>query len=84
MKNIVGEARIDTTTFKAHSVRGSSSTAAAEKEVAVGEILRVAYWSRDCTTAPSMQAFMVSHCLFIMIYDSITLRLLSPLHYIML
>lgn len=49
MKNIMEEAGIDVNIFKAHSVRGASSTAAAEKGVLMADILRTADWSRDST-----------------------------------
>ena len=42
LKEILGKAGIDTTVFKAHSVRGASSTAAAEKGVHIEDILRTA------------------------------------------
>ena len=40
---------MDTSIFKAHSVRGASSTAAAEKGVLIADILRTADWSKDST-----------------------------------
>lgn len=43
------EAGIDTSRFKAHSVRGDSTTAAMEKGVALAEELRTADWSSDTT-----------------------------------
>ena len=49
IKNIMEEAGIDITIFKAHSVRGASSTAAAEKGVLMADILRTADWSKDST-----------------------------------
>ena len=49
LKEILGKAGIDTTVFKAHSVRGASSTAAAEKGVHIEDILRTADWSTDST-----------------------------------
>jgi len=47
IKVIMEEAGIDTATFKAHSVRGTSSTAAAEKGVMISDILQKADWSRE-------------------------------------
>lgn len=43
------EAGIDTSRFKAHSVRGASTTAAMENGVALTEVLRTADWSSDTT-----------------------------------
>jgi len=43
------EAGINIATFKAHSVRGASSTAAAEKGVMISDILQKADWSREST-----------------------------------
>ena len=49
IKNTMGDAGIDTGIFKAHSVRGASSTAAAEKGVLIADILCTADWSKDST-----------------------------------
>ena len=49
MKGIMEEAGVDVTIFKAHTVRGASSTAAAEKGVQMADILCTADWSRDST-----------------------------------
>ena len=49
LKEILGKAGIDTTVFKAHSVRGASSTAAAEKGVHIEDILHTADWSTNST-----------------------------------
>ena len=49
LKEMLGKAGIDTTVFKAHSVRGASSTAASEKGVLIEDILRKADWSTDST-----------------------------------
>ena len=46
-KGYHGGGRIDTTTFEAHSVRGASSTAAADKGVMISDILGTADWSSD-------------------------------------
>ena len=43
------EVGIDTTSFKAHSVRGASSTPAVEKGVMISDILQKADWSRKST-----------------------------------
>ena len=43
----MGNAGVDTAVFKAHSVRGASSTAASEKGVLMEDILRTADWSTD-------------------------------------
>ena len=40
---------MDTSIFKAHSVCGASSTAAAEKGVLIADILCTADWSKDST-----------------------------------
>ena len=49
LKDILGKAGIDTSVFKAHSVRGDSSTAASMKGVSIEDILRTADWSNDST-----------------------------------
>ena len=49
LKEILGKAGVDTSTFKAHSVRGASSTAASEKGVLIEDFLRTADWSSDST-----------------------------------
>ena len=49
LKEILGKAGIDTSVFKAHSVRGASSTAASVKGVLIEDILRTADWSTDST-----------------------------------
>ena len=43
------EAGIDTTIFKAHSVRGASTTAAANAVVSLREILDMTDWSKSAT-----------------------------------
>ena len=45
----MGKAGVDTAVFKAHSVRGASSTAALEKVVLIKAILRTVDWSTDST-----------------------------------
>ena len=42
-------AGVDAKTFKAHSVRGASSSAAMRKEVHISDILQTADWSKDST-----------------------------------
>ena len=49
IKEILGKAGVDTSVFKAHSVRGASITAASEKGVLIEDILRTADWSTDST-----------------------------------
>ena len=49
LKELLGKAGIDTSVFKAHSVRGASSTAASMKGVLIEDILRTADWSTDST-----------------------------------
>ena len=45
LKSILGKAGIDTTVFKAHSVRGAATTAASNAGVTIGDILNAADWS---------------------------------------
>lgn len=49
LKEILGSAGVNTAVFKAHSVRGASSTAASDKGVPIEDILRTADWSTDST-----------------------------------
>ena len=49
IKDLLGEAGVDTDTFKAHSVRGASTTAALAKGVSLQDILRTADWSAEST-----------------------------------
>ena len=49
LKEIMRKAGVDTSVFKAHSVRGASSTAASEKGVLIEDILRTVDWSSDST-----------------------------------
>jgi len=44
---VEGNPRVDTSVFKAHSVRGASSAAASEKRVLIEDILRTTDWSTD-------------------------------------
>ena len=47
LKETMTAAGIDTTVFKAHSVRGASSSTAANKGVTTDEILEAADWSTE-------------------------------------
>ncbi len=49
IKDFLREARIDTGVFKAHSVRGASSTAALDKGASIQDVLQTADWSSDST-----------------------------------
>ena len=49
IKDLLKEAGIDVSIFKAHSVRGASTTAALSKGVSVADILHTADWSSDTT-----------------------------------
>ena len=49
LKEMLQKAGVDTAVFKAHSVRGASSTAASEKGASMEDILRTADWSTDST-----------------------------------
>ena len=49
LKAILKKAGIDTSVFKAHSVRGASSTTALTKGVLIEDILHTADWSTDST-----------------------------------
>ena len=49
IKDLLKEAGIDVSVFKAHSVRGASTTAALTKGVSVTDILHTADWSSDTT-----------------------------------
>ena len=49
IKDLLKEAGIDVSIFKAHSVRGASITAALTKGVSVADILHTADWSSDTT-----------------------------------
>ena len=61
IKNAVEEAGIDTTIFKAHSVQGASSTAAAEKGVLIADILKTLPLS-DFIIAPLQAVAMLRQC----------------------
>ena len=49
VKDRLSEAEVDTSWFKAHSVRGAVTSAALNKGVTLGDILQVADWSSDST-----------------------------------
>ena len=49
IKDLLKEAGIDVSVFKAHSVRGASTTVALTKGVSVADILHTADWSSDTT-----------------------------------
>ena len=49
LKDIISRAGIDTSIFKAHSVRGASASAAYEKGASLQDILELADWSTDST-----------------------------------
>ena len=49
LKETISAAGIDTSIFKAHSVRGASASRAAESGISTAEILAAANWSSDST-----------------------------------
>ena len=49
LKQVIGDSGIDTDTFKAHSVRSASTSAASNQGVTTEEILKAADWSSDST-----------------------------------
>ena len=49
LKDIISRAGIDTSIFKAHSVRGASASAAYERGASLQDILDIADWSTDST-----------------------------------
>ena len=49
VKDRLSEAGVDTSRFKAHSVRGAVTSAALNKGVTLGDILQVADWSSEST-----------------------------------
>ena len=57
-----GLAGIDTTRFKPHSIRSSSTSAAAIAKVPVDTILRTAGWSGHCTFAKYYKKPIQNHC----------------------
>ncbi|XP_067023025.1 uncharacterized protein [Acropora muricata] len=50
IKKVLSDAGIDTSIFKAHSVRGASTSAAYNKGVPVENILKLANWSNESTS----------------------------------
>jgi len=49
IKDLLKEAGVDTAVFKAHSVRGASTSAALKKGVHISDILSTANWNREST-----------------------------------
>ena len=49
LKQVIGDAGIDTSIFKAHSVRAASTSAAANLGISTNEILEAADWSNNST-----------------------------------
>ena len=49
LKQVIGDSGIDTSIFKAHSVRGASTSAAANQWVTTEDILKAADWSNSST-----------------------------------
>ena len=49
IKDLLADAGVDTMVFKAHSVRGASTSAAMAKGVSISDILQTADWSREST-----------------------------------
>lgn len=49
VKDLFKEAGVDTEVFKAHSVRGATTSAALRKGVHISDILSTADWSREST-----------------------------------
>ena len=49
IKDLLAEGGVDTNVFKAHSVRGVSTSAAAKKGVSISDILKTADWSGEST-----------------------------------
>ena len=49
IKDLLGQAGVDTSVLKAHSVRGAAATAALNKGVTLADILQAADWSSDTT-----------------------------------
>lgn len=47
LKEVIGTSGIDTSIFKAHSVRGASTSRAAESGISTAEILSAADWSTE-------------------------------------
>ena len=49
IKTILSKADIDTSIFRAHSIRGASTSAAVEAGISIPEILEAADWSNQST-----------------------------------
>jgi hypothetical protein len=49
IRSLLGQAGIDTEIFKAHSVRGAATSAAANGSVPLEEILKMADWNKRST-----------------------------------
>ena len=49
MKEVLAEAQVDTSIFKAHSSRGAAATAAVEAGISLPQILTLADWSGPST-----------------------------------
>ena len=49
LKQVIGDSGIDTNVFKAHSVRGATTSAASNQGVTTEEILKAADWSNSST-----------------------------------
>jgi len=49
IKDLLKEAGVNTEVFKAHSVRGATTSAALDKGVHISDILSTADWSREST-----------------------------------
>ena len=47
IKEVLGEAGVDTSIFSAHSTRGAATTAALNQGVSMAEVLKMADWSSD-------------------------------------
>ena len=49
IKDLLTEAGVNTAVFKAHSVRGASTSAAVAKGVSIQDVLKTADWSKEPT-----------------------------------
>ena len=49
IKDTIKRAGVDTNTFKAHSVRGASTSAAVGKGLHIADVLKTADWTRKST-----------------------------------
>ena len=69
IKDLLKEAGVNTEVFKAHSVRGTTTSAALDKGVHISDILSKADWSRESTFQrfyyiPSMRVQLLKECLW--------------------